>query len=245
MLEVKGLAKEYPTPRGPLSVLADASLSLSPDDAAVIMGPSGSGKSTLLYILGALEPPTSGRVLLDGKDPFELPPSELAAFRNKEIGFVFQDHCLLPQCTVIENVLVPTLVGDEDPHALAHARGLIDAVGLTDRMTHRPAELSGGGETARRARARVDPPAPCASVRRADWKPRSHVGRCGCVVASGSALAAPDNPGRRDSQSGSRRAIPAPLRAEGTTAETALRPHERCNSTRSSVAASGTTGVPT
>ena len=154
MLEVKGLAKEYPTPRGPLSVLADASLSLSPDDAAVIMGPSGSGKSTLLYILGALEPPTSGRVLLDGKDPFELPPSELAAFRNKEIGFVFQDHCLLPQCTVIENVLVPTLVGDEDPHALAHARGLLDAVGLTDRMTHRPAELS-GGEKQRVALARA------------------------------------------------------------------------------------------
>ncbi len=154
MLNVKNLAKEYQTPRGPLSVLADVSLLLSPGDAAVIMGPSGSGKSTLLYIMGALEPPTSGRVILDGKDPFKLPPSELAAFRNKEIGFVFQDHCLLPQCTLLENVLVPTLIGSQDPQALAHARELIDAVGLTDHMSHRPAELS-GGEKQRVALARA------------------------------------------------------------------------------------------
>ena len=101
MLAVSHLTKQYPTPRGPLTVLADVSFSLAPGDAAAIMGPSGSGKSTLLYILGALEPPTSGQVTLDGKNPFELDPRALAAFRNEQIGFVFQDHCLLPQCSVL------------------------------------------------------------------------------------------------------------------------------------------------
>ena len=98
-------------------MLSDVSLSFAPGDAAAIMGPSGSGKSTLLYILGALEPPTTGTVTLDGTNPFSLSPKDLAAFRNKEIGFVFQDHCLLPQCSVIENVLVPTLVGPPMPAA--------------------------------------------------------------------------------------------------------------------------------
>jgi len=108
------------------------------------MGPSGSGKSSLLYILGALEPPTSGTVTLHGHNPFELEPNRLATFRNKEIGFVFQDHCLLPQCTVLENVLVPTLVADRDGGESARARRLIEQVGLSDRIDHRPAELSGG-----------------------------------------------------------------------------------------------------
>ncbi len=110
MLQLTHVSKEYPTPRGPLSVLSDVSLSLSPGDAAAIMGPSGSGKSTLLYLLGALEPPTSGTITLDGRNPFELDAEGLSAFRNKELGFVFQDHCLLPQCSVLENVLIPTLV---------------------------------------------------------------------------------------------------------------------------------------
>ena len=112
MLEVTNLAKSYPTPRGPLEILSDLSLSLQPGDAASIVGPSGSGKSTLLYVLGALEPPTSGTVTVDGVDPFTLSPAELATFRNRRVGFVFQDHLLLPQCTVLENVLIPTLVGD-------------------------------------------------------------------------------------------------------------------------------------
>ena len=86
------------------------SLILAPGQSLCIMGPSGSGKSTLLYILGTLEPPTSGTVTLDGCDPFRLPEPELAAFRNRQVGFVFQDHCLLPQCSVLENVLAPTLV---------------------------------------------------------------------------------------------------------------------------------------
>ena len=143
MLAVNQISKSYPTPRGPLTVLSEVSFSLDRGDAAAIMGPSGSGKSSLLYILGGLEPPSSGTVTLDGRNPFELDPDALAAFRNRSIGFVFQDHCLLPQCTVVENVLVPTLVaparGDAD-----RALALLDRVGLSDRLDHRPAELSGG-----------------------------------------------------------------------------------------------------
>jgi len=143
LLKVIDLSKEYPTPRGALRVLSNVSFEMAPGDAAAIMGPSGSGKSSLLYILGGLEPPSSGTITLDGRNPFQLKPADLAAFRNKEIGFVFQDHCLLPQCTVLENVLIPTLVapGAEDG---ARARQLIEQVGLADRIDHRPAELSGG-----------------------------------------------------------------------------------------------------
>jgi lipoprotein-releasing system ATP-binding protein len=108
------------------------------------MGPSGSGKSTLLYILGTLERPTAGGVALNGQDPFALPEPKLADFRNRHVGFVFQDHHLLPQCTVLENVLVPTLVGSGDGKAEAWAKELLDRVGLSGRLEHRPAELSGG-----------------------------------------------------------------------------------------------------
>jgi lipoprotein-releasing system ATP-binding protein len=154
MLEVSRLTKEYPTPRGPLRVLSDVSFTLRAGDAAAIMGPSGSGKSTLLYMLGALEPPTEGSVTLDGRNPFELEADELAAFRNGQIGFVFQDHCLLPQCTVLENVLIPTLVaktGDDDER---RARILVEQVGLADRIDHFPGALS-GGERQRAAIARA------------------------------------------------------------------------------------------
>jgi lipoprotein-releasing system ATP-binding protein len=154
VLEVSRLAKQYSTPRGPLTVLSDVSLSLAPGEAAAIMGPSGSGKSTLLYILGALEPPTSGQVSLDGKNPFELDPSALATFRNEQIGFVFQDHCLLPQCSVLENVLIPTLVARGAADDTQRARELIAQVGLGDRADHRPAALS-GGERQRAAIARA------------------------------------------------------------------------------------------
>jgi lipoprotein-releasing system ATP-binding protein len=118
------------------------------------MGPSGSGKSTLLHILGTLEPPTSGSVTLDERDPFQLPEPELAAFRNREIGFVFQEHFLLPQCSVLENVLAPTLVTKEAGDHEARARQLLERVGLADRLDHRPAELS-GGERQRAALARA------------------------------------------------------------------------------------------
>src|SRR5947208_4228608 len=146
MLRVANLSKEYPTPRGPLPVLCDVSFTLAPGEAAAIMGPSGSGKSSLLYLLGALEPPTSGIVTLDGRNPFQLAADDLAAFRNAAIGFVFQDHCLLPQCTVLENVLIPTLVAPaaELAEATRFARDLIAQVGLIDRIDHRPGELSGG-----------------------------------------------------------------------------------------------------
>jgi lipoprotein-releasing system ATP-binding protein len=154
LLKVENVSKEYPTPRGPLRIVSDVSLSLSPGDAVSIMGPSGSGKSTLLYMMGALEPPTSGAVTLDGQNPFALKERELAAFRNQQIGFIFQDHCLLPQCSVLENVLTPTLVGAHDGDRTQSARTLIDAVGLTGRLEHRPAELS-GGEKQRVALARA------------------------------------------------------------------------------------------
>jgi lipoprotein-releasing system ATP-binding protein len=148
VLHVSNVSKSYPSLSGPLNVLTDVSLTLTPGEAAAITGPSGSGKSSLLYILGALEPPSSGTVTLGGRNPFALPPSALADFRNAEIGFVFQDHCLLPQCSVLENVLVPTLVAaDGKPQAdaaLGLARMLIEQVGLADRIDHRPGELSGG-----------------------------------------------------------------------------------------------------
>lgn len=154
MLQASNLTKEYPTPAGPLRVLADASLSLDRGEAVSIMGPSGSGKSTLLYILGALEPPTSGQVTLNGQDPYQLPEKDLAAFRNKEVGFVFQDHCLLPQCSVLENVLIPTLVAEKSEGRLEQARWLLEQVGLAERAEHRPGELS-GGEKQRVALARA------------------------------------------------------------------------------------------
>src|SRR5436309_13187723 len=144
MLHVDRLTKDYPTPRGPLIVLSDVSFSLSAGDAAAVMGPSGSGKSSLLYVLGALEPPSSGTITLDRCDPFKLAPGDLAAFRNTSVGFVFQDHCLLPQCTVLENVLIPTLIARADDGDTARARRLVEQVGLGDRMDHRPGELSGG-----------------------------------------------------------------------------------------------------
>src|SRR6266699_801785 len=130
MLQVTNLTKSYPTPRGPLTVLSDVSFALAPGDAAVVMGPSGAGKSSLLYLLGALEPPSAGTVSLDGRNPFLLGPRELAAFRNASIGFVFQDHCLLPQCSVLENVLIPTLVSPAADRDSERARELIDRVGL-------------------------------------------------------------------------------------------------------------------
>ncbi len=154
MLEISKVAKEYPTPRGPLRVLSGVSLSLQRGEAAAITGPSGSGKSTLLYIAGALEPPTAGTVTLDGADPYRLRERELAAFRNRMIGFIFQDHCLLPQCSVLENVLVPTLVAEDRADYPKRARELLQQVGLADRLDHRPSELS-GGERQRVALARA------------------------------------------------------------------------------------------
>jgi lipoprotein-releasing system ATP-binding protein len=155
VLKVSDVGKQYPTPRGPLTVLSGVSFSLSPGDAAAITGPSGSGKSSLLYILGALEPPSQGTITLDGQNPFDLTAAALADFRNASIGFVFQDHCLLPQCTVLENVLVPTLVATGNGIGDAErARACLEQVGLGERLDHRPGELS-GGEKQRAAIARA------------------------------------------------------------------------------------------
>jgi lipoprotein-releasing system ATP-binding protein len=152
-LEVRKISKGYPMPGEQLQVLSGIDFCLSAGDSASIVGPSGSGKSSLLYILGALEPPTAGTVLLGGRNPYEMDERTLAAFRNEKIGFVFQDHHLLPQCTVIENVLIPTLVsrpGDWQIRALE----LLGQVGLKNRIHHRPHELS-GGEKQRVALARA------------------------------------------------------------------------------------------
>jgi lipoprotein-releasing system ATP-binding protein len=158
VLTVDRVAKRYATPRGDLTILTDVSLALDAGSAIAIMGPSGSGKSTLLYILGALEPPSSGTVMLDGQDPYSLDERAQARFRNERIGFVFQDHSLLPQCSVIENVLSPTLVAApaqrDATRDLDRARTLLSEVGLAERLDHRPAELS-GGEKQRAALARA------------------------------------------------------------------------------------------
>jgi lipoprotein-releasing system ATP-binding protein len=156
VLRVTEVSKRYETARGSLDVLSGVSLTLPPGASAAVMGPSGSGKSTLLYIIGALEPPSSGSVTLDGQDPFALKESDVAHFRNRRIGFVFQDHLLLPQCSVLENVLTPTLVDPaRDPAAdRARALTLLEQVGLQGRLEHRPGELS-GGERQRAALARA------------------------------------------------------------------------------------------
>ena len=144
-LVVRALRKEYPHPSGTLVVLDGLSLAMSRGEALAVMGPSGSGKSTLLYILGSLESPTGGRVEICGQDPFALGPADLARFRNRSVGFVFQDHHLLPQCTSLENVLVPTLArGGASSEDAVRARNLLGRVGLAERTDRLPSELSGG-----------------------------------------------------------------------------------------------------
>ena len=146
MLIASNLTKAFQTPQGSLSILNNVSLSLSRGEAAAIMGPSGSGKSTLLYILGALDPPSSGTVTLDNQNLYELSEKDVSAFRNQQVGFVFQDHSLLPQCSVLENVLIPTLIGHEKSPVeyQTRARELLDKVDLGHRLDHRPSQLSGG-----------------------------------------------------------------------------------------------------
>ncbi len=150
-LDVSGVRKHYATAYDRLEVLRGISFRLAAGDSLAITGPSGSGKSTLLQIIGTLDEPSAGTVVINGRQPFELPEPELARFRNSTVGFVFQEHYLLPQYSVLENVLVPALAfaprrktagAAEAPRE--RALGLIERVGLTDRLEHRPAELSGG-----------------------------------------------------------------------------------------------------
>ena len=144
-LTLEHLGKTFSGPGGDLEVLRDVDMRLTRGDAIAITGPSGSGKSTLLYIIGTLDTPSTGTLRVLGADPFGLKPAELARFRNANIGFVFQDHYLLPQCSVLENVLIPTLaVSGADADAETRARTLLERVGLGERLKHRPAELSGG-----------------------------------------------------------------------------------------------------
>ena len=144
MLQIAHLKKDYSTPAGPLKILDGVTLEFERGDAISIVGPSGSGKSTLLYICGGLDTPTAGTVTLDDQNPHTLAPKELAKFRNRQIGFVFQDHCLLPQCNVLENVLAPTLVADSRDGFEERAKMLLARVGLSERLGHLPSALSGG-----------------------------------------------------------------------------------------------------
>jgi lipoprotein-releasing system ATP-binding protein len=145
VLEVAGITKTYPSAAGGLRVLDEVALAVEPGGQLAIMGPSGSGKSTLLAIIGGLEEPTAGRVRLDGVDPFAGDAVARAAFRNRRIGFVFQEHHLLPGCSALDNVVLPALATGRVPaEVAARACRLLERVGLAERMAHMPDELSGG-----------------------------------------------------------------------------------------------------
>ena len=139
-IKISNVSKDF----GTVEVLRNISLNFTDGTSVVITGPSGSGKSTLLHIIGTLEEPSAGKVEINDINPFTLSEPELAQYRNSVIGFVFQDHHLLPQYSVLENVLVPTLAFKRDPGATQRAHQLLRQVGLTDRQTHRPGQLSGG-----------------------------------------------------------------------------------------------------
>lgn len=147
LLELQDVTKTYPGPAGALPVLSNLRLVLERGESLAIVGPSGCGKTTLLNIIGTLDRPTAGRVCLEGRDLTALDERALAEVRNRQIGFVFQMHHLLPQCTVLENVLVPTLACRNEvlrDGAPERARRLLERVGLGGRLDHRPGQLSGG-----------------------------------------------------------------------------------------------------
>ncbi len=148
LLKLTDVSKSFASAEGGpvLSILRNVSLTMNAGDSVAFVGPSGSGKSTLLHLIGGLDKPDSGDVLLNGQNLAKLPEKDLAKIRNKQIGFVFQAHHLLPQCTVLENVLVPTLAlkRSASEEQVERARKLLDRVGLSDRLSHRPAQLSGG-----------------------------------------------------------------------------------------------------
>jgi lipoprotein-releasing system ATP-binding protein len=141
MIEAKNIIKQY----GNLEVLRDVSVTIGDGEVVAIVGPSGAGKTTLLQIIGTLDAPKSGQVLYDGIDVLKLGARELARFRNRNIGFVFQFHQLLPEFTTLENVAIPALIGgDKKAEAYDRARHLLDHLGLSSRLDHKPAQLSGG-----------------------------------------------------------------------------------------------------
>jgi lipoprotein-releasing system ATP-binding protein len=149
LLQLSGVSKEFVPAAGaaPLKILSNLDLTVAPGESLAIVGPSGSGKSTLLNLIGSLDRPTTGKVLLGGQDLTSLDEKQLAKVRNQRIGFIFQGHHLLPQCSVLENVLVPTLAdgaAGANDNALQRAKSLLQRVGLGERLNHRPAQLSGG-----------------------------------------------------------------------------------------------------
>ena len=155
LLVVREIVKEYPAPGGSLRVLNGVTFELLAGESLAVMGPSGSGKSTLLNVLGTLDSPTRGEVLFDGENVHALSAPRAAEFRNRKVGFVFQDHHLLPQCTAAENVLLPRLAfGKASAEAILRARELLDTVGLSGQGDKFPGELS-GGERQRVAAARA------------------------------------------------------------------------------------------
>ena len=163
IVKLEHVTKTYETPGGEgLTVLDDVSLTVAGGESLAVVGPSGCGKSTLLNIIGTLDRPTSGRVLLDGLDLSHLADEGLAAIRSRRIGFVFQLHHLLPQCTALENVLVPAMAGGGavSPQTEQRGRQLLQRVGLSDRMAYRPGHLSGGErQRVAVARALINEPA--------------------------------------------------------------------------------------
>ncbi len=153
-LVVAGVSKSFDTPTGPLPVLTDVNLQAWAGDTVAIVGPSGSGKSTLLNIIGSLEPPTTGSVTLGGIEVTALRGRELARFRARRVGFIFQDHHLLPQLTALENVLLPSLAVHGSRRAERRARELLERMGVAERADAFPARLT-GGERQRVAAARA------------------------------------------------------------------------------------------
>lgn len=145
-LELNDVCRRFTTSAGELEILSHVDLELNPGQAVALRGPSGCGKSTLLHIAGTLDRPTSGLVKIAGQDPWSLTEEQLAEFRNRHVGFIFQEHQLLPQCTVLENVMLPTLAGFTSDRKAAKDRALLllNSVGLQSRLQHRPASLSGG-----------------------------------------------------------------------------------------------------
>jgi lipoprotein-releasing system ATP-binding protein len=147
VIEVAKVSKSYDSPAGPVAVLRELDLKVAAGESVAIVGPSGSGKTTLLNLLGALDQPTSGTIAIDGSPIGGLDAEAAARFRNRTIGFIFQLHYLLPQCSVLENVLVPRLAGgwtEDASETRARAESLLEQVGLKDRLEHRPWQLSGG-----------------------------------------------------------------------------------------------------
>lgn len=141
MIQLEGITKSF----GSLHVLKGIDLTINKGEVVSIVGPSGAGKTTLLQIMGTLDKPDSGRIVLNGTEVNRLKEKELSAFRNKEIGFVFQFHQLLPEFTALENVMIPALIqGVSASEAKKKAREMLDFLGLSERASHKPAELSGG-----------------------------------------------------------------------------------------------------